>query len=323
MNLHPCLRDGRREYVVLPLHEPLPEGHEWVATGGGWTLERQLLQLAREDANLRTLRALVYAHGHRMAGGLAPLTAEQVSRQAAALLASGLLRLARAPLPGPYVAPPFTEVPVVAPPVAAEEPAWLRLQVVDDVSDAPISGLELRIQLEDRSEKRATTDPEGRIDLKDVPRGSANVLSVIDGATLDDTLALVRTGGPWSKQKPAKAGQKGKARPTPRFLARVTEHRVIDGETLESVAEMYGLTVDALTRFNWDTTDPAEIQRHLLIRVGCTFKDKRGRFIFTRQDDPGILYVPRPEAVPRLPVEQSHILRVKRVPEPRPFLFSL
>jgi len=323
MHLHPCLRDGRREYVVLPLHVPLPEGHELLEPGGGWTLERRLLQLAREDSNLRTLWALVHAHGHHLVGAHAPLTAEQVSKQVTILLTWGLLRLARAPLSQQYVAPPFAEVPVEVPPIVNEEPAWLRLQVVDDVSDAPISGIELRIQLGDRSEQRATTDPEGRIDLRDAPRGSANVLSIIDGATLDNTLALVRTGGPGSHQKPVKAGQKGRASRSPRFLARVTEHRVIDGETLEGVAEMYGLTVEALTRFNWDTTDAAEVQRHLLISVGCTFKDKHGRFVFTREDDPGILYVPRPEVVPRLPVEQSHILRVKRVPEPRPFLFSL
>ncbi|ATB48286.1 LysM peptidoglycan-binding domain-containing protein [Corallococcus macrosporus] len=109
----------------------------------------------------------------------------------------------------------------------------------------------------------------------------------------------------------------------PRFLARVTQHRVIDGETLESVAEMYGLSVEALTRFNWDTTDAADIERHLILDVGCTRKGARGQYVFTREDDPGILYIPRPEAVPRLPVEHSHILRVKRVPEPRHFLFSL
>ncbi|MFP2923634.1 LysM peptidoglycan-binding domain-containing protein [Pyxidicoccus sp. 3LG] len=221
------------------------------------------------------------------------------------------------------MAPYFAETPEVAPPHVDEEPLWLRLQVVDDVTDVPISGIKLRIQLGDESEQQATTDSEGRIDLKDVPQGAANVLSVLDGATLDNTLALVRTGGPWSQQKPAKGGTKGKESSFTRVLARIAEHQVTDGETLELVAEMYGLTVDALAKFNWGTTDPAEIQRYLLLEVGCTRKDERGRYVFSSDDVPGILRVPRPVAVSRMAVEQSHILRVKQVPEPRPYLFSL
>ncbi|WP_223760593.1 LysM domain-containing protein [Myxococcus sp. RHSTA-1-4] len=301
----------------------LPEDHELVSVGRGWTLEHRLLQLAREDSNLRVLRDVVYAHGHLTARPFTSLSREEVSRQAAALFSFGLLRLARAPLPSRTVAPHFAQVPEVAPPVVDTEPLWLRLQVVDDVTDVPISGIQLRIQLGDASEQQATTDSEGRIDLKDVPEGAANVLSVLDGATLDNTLALVRTGGPWSQQKPAKAGSKGRQSSSQRVLARIAEHQVTDGETLESVAEMYGLTVEALAKFNWGTTDPAEIQRYLLLEVGCSRKDTQGRYVFSSDDVPGILRIPRPVAVPRMAVEQSHILRVKRVPEPRPYLFSL
>ncbi|QSQ21739.1 LysM peptidoglycan-binding domain-containing protein [Pyxidicoccus parkwayensis] len=324
MPLHHRLRDGLREYVILELQDLIPEDHEPVTVGWGWTLEHRLLQLARDDSNLRTLRSLVYAHGHASSRPLTSLrSAEDVARQAASLFSFGLLRLARAPLPQHTVAPPFAETPEVAPPVEDAEPLWLRLQVVDDVTDAPISGIQLRIQFSDASEQQTTTDSEGRVDLKDVPAGAADVLSVLDGATLDNTLALVRTGGPWSQQKPAKAGAKGKASSTKRVLARIAEHQVRDGETLESVAEMYGLTVEALAKFNWGTADPAEIQRYLLLEVGCVQKDRRGRYVFSSEDVPGILRIPRPVAVSRMAVEQSHILRVKKVPEPRPYLFSL
>ncbi|MFP2907224.1 LysM peptidoglycan-binding domain-containing protein [Pyxidicoccus sp. 3LFB2] len=294
-----------------------------MAVGRGWTLEHRLLQLVRDDANLRTLRALVYSHGYTSARPFTSLCADEVARQAAMLFSFGLLRLVRAPLPLRTEAPHFAETPEVAPPVSNSEPLWLRLQVVDDVTDMPISGLQLRIQFADASEQQSTTDSEGRIDLEDVPNGAANVLSVLEGATLDNTLALVRTGGPWSQQKPAKAGSKGKTSSAKRVLARIAEHQVSDGETLDSVAEMYGLTVDALARFTWGTTDPAAIQRYLLLEVGCTHKDRQGRYVFSSEDVPGILRIPRPVAVPRMAVEQSHILRVKRVPEARPYLFSL
>ncbi|MCP3142969.1 LysM peptidoglycan-binding domain-containing protein [Pyxidicoccus xibeiensis] len=323
MNLRHRLRDGLREYVILEMQDPVPEAHELMNVGRGWSLESRLLQWAREDRNLRVLRDLVYSHGHLTARPFTSLSAEEVARQAGALFSFGLLRLARVPLPERTVAPHFGEVPEVAPPVVDTEPLWLRLQVVDDVTDVPISGIQLRIQLGDESEQQATTDSEGRIDLKDVPQGAANVLSVLDGATLDNTLALVRTGGPWSQQKPSKAGSKGKQSSSTRVLARIAEHQVSDGETLESVAQMYGLTADALAKFNWGTPDPEQIQHYLLLEVGCTRKDKQGRYVFSSEDVPGILRIPRPVAVPRMAVEQSHILRVKRVPEQRPYLFSL
>jgi hypothetical protein len=45
--------------------------------------------------------------------------------------------------------------------------------------------------------------------------------------------------------------------------------------------------------------------------------------VFTRDDAPGILYVPRPVALTGLAVDPSHILRVKRAHKPQPFHFSL
>ena len=43
--------------------------------------------------------------------------------------------------------------------------------------------------------------------------------------------------------------------------------------------------------------------------------------MFTRDDAPGILYVPRPVALTGLAVDPSHILRVKRAHRPQPFHF--
>jgi hypothetical protein len=86
---------------------------------------------------------------------------------------------------------------------------------------------------------------------------------------------------------------------------------------------MYDLTADDVAQFNWETTDPAEVQQRLEISVGCTKKDEGGKFVFSRDDDPGILYVPRPVALSGLAVDQSHILRVKRARRPQPFSFSV
>jgi hypothetical protein len=57
--------------------------------------------------------------------------------------------------------------------------------------------------------------------------------------------------------------------------------------------------------------------------VGCTAKDESGRFVFTRHDDPGLLYIPRPLAMGGLSVDQSHILRVRKPSRSATFLFSV
>jgi len=309
------LHDGVREYVFLELHEPLPQDHEDVSVGRGWWMELHLRRLARDEHNLRALRELVYAHVLVQPYGLA--STENIVRHAATLLVSGVLRLARAPLPARTVAPSFAERLEEVVPIASEKPRWLKLQVLDDATGAPVSGLKLRIQFSDTSERQATTGSDGLIDQKSVPPGTASVSSVLDGATLADTLTLVKVEGPPPKEGGATPGEGPKAR----FLARLVEHRVRDGETLESVAERYETTVDALAQFNWSTTDEAKVQRHLYLDVGCTVR-KGGKFVFTSRDTPGILFVPQPLSLRRLPVDRHYTLRVKQAHEPRAFLFS-
>lgn len=315
------LRDGHREYLILGPHEPLPEGHEDVSAGRGWWLERHLHRLVQDDVNLRTLRALLYSHAFM--GPLRPLPAEEVARQAATLFSLGSARLVRVPLPPPTPAPYFPEPPLLSPlPLSREEPRWLKLQVVDDVTEEPVAGLALRILLSDNSEKKATTDSNGLIELKGAPPGNATVSSDLDGATLAETLALVKVEAvPPSGERKEGAKGSGRSGPPSRFLARLIEHRVRDGETLESVAERYETTVDALGQFNWGTTEPAKVQRHLYLDVGCTVR-KGGTFVFSRRDTPGILFVPQPLSLRRLPVERHHTLRVKQAYEPRGYLFS-
>ena len=53
----PCLRDGEHEYLLLELHELLPQEHEPVALGDTWRTERRLRELAHDYFNLRTLRS--------------------------------------------------------------------------------------------------------------------------------------------------------------------------------------------------------------------------------------------------------------------------
>lgn len=314
------LRDGDYEYVLLRFHEPLPQGHELVALGDRWLAERRLRDFAQDDFNLRKLRELVYTDAS--ARPYEPLSVELVLRQAATLLASKHLRLARVPRPRIRGALPHLEKLEKQPaPTPVEEKLRLMLQIVDDVTEDPIADIQLSIKLPDGSKQQATTDSDGRISLSDVPRGRVDIASVIDGATLTETLAFVKSGVLASLQRSG-ASRRRRRTTTGRFLARILEHKVSDGETLESIAQAYDLTVDQLAKFNWGTTDADEIQRHLLLDVGCTTKDDSGRVVLTGKDTPGIVYIARPLEMNWVALEERHILRVKKVPEPRLYMFS-
>lgn len=315
------MRHGDHEYVLLEFHEPLPEGYELVALGDSWLAERRLRDFALDDFNLRTMRDL--AHATSMSHGYEPASEAHVIRQMALSLSQGLFRLARVPLPvipGTLLHREKTKAPSPAPPV--DEKLRLMLQIVDDTTDEPLAGIKLRVKPPEGAEQQVTTDSSGRIELPDVPPGRVIVTSVLDGAILAKTRMFVKAGVLPSYQKDENANRRSKGANSELFLVRVIEHKVSDGETLEGIAEAHELTVEQLTQFNWGTTDPAQIQRRLLIEVGCKTRDESGNFVLTSRDNPGILFIPRPLVMDWMALEQRHIWRAKTVAKRRPYLFS-
>ena len=86
------------------------------------------------------------------------------------------------------------------------------------------------------------------------------------------------------------------ANPLPRGArpgSRAQPHRVVDGETLESVAKKYGLGINQLIQHNFATLDPAEINWYLREHVGCTLPTKDGKnWRFSSIARPGLIYLP-------------------------------
>ncbi|WP_308197959.1 HET-C-related protein [Anaeromyxobacter oryzisoli] len=79
----------------------------------------------------------------------------------------------------------------------------------------------------------------------------------------------------------------------PSALRPARAHRVKDGETLERLARANGLTWQELARHNFGTAVPAEVNRLLRERVGCTRMTYDGQnYVFTSQDSPGIIQIP-------------------------------
>jgi hypothetical protein len=80
---------------------------------------------------------------------------------------------------------------------------------------------------------------------------------------------------------------------TPRPGSRTPPHKVCDNETLETVANRYGVPVKQLVLHNFGTLDSAEINWYLREFVGCTLatNDKKN-WRFSSSAKPGLIYIP-------------------------------
>lgn len=98
------------------------------------------------------------------------------------------------------------------------------------------------------------------------------------------------------RQIPPLATEKRPAIPlpnTPRHGSRL-QHKVQDDETLETVAQIYGISTKQLIQHNFATMDTGEINWYLREYVGCdlpTHDRKNWRFSDTAV--PGIIYIPQ------------------------------
>lgn len=79
-----------------------------------------------------------------------------------------------------------------------------------------------------------------------------------------------------------------------KFIVKAKEYKVKDGDSLDKIAKANGMTWQQLAKFNFGTDDPNEINKFLGgSRIGCKQKTKDKRnYIFTSDDDPGIIYIP-------------------------------
>ena len=74
-------------------------------------------------------------------------------------------------------------------------------------------------------------------------------------------------------------------------------YKVKDGETWGSVANMFGLDVKKLIRFNFQTDDPGEVNWYLRVKVGCHLHDAIN-WKFSDDATPGYIYHPSAPSAP-------------------------
>ncbi|MCH9688220.1 MAG: LysM peptidoglycan-binding domain-containing protein [Deltaproteobacteria bacterium] len=209
-------------------------------------------------------------------------------------------------------------------------------QVLEQHSGEPVADIALSITLPDGSVQQHVTDADGLVDIRDIPEGVCDVRSERSGQHRGQCVVFsgfgyfvpsnLRSTVGWQRevldqlvpidQLPTE--DDGLA------LVEVVEHRVVAGDTLDSIAQEHGVSVDDITQFNWDTTDPDEIQRQLGTEVGCSRRDPdTGEFAFGDDDEPGIVMVPLPFERTSKATDNRHILKVKRIETRAPWVFSM
>lgn len=319
----------RGEYFELvPAHAArggvwrVPLAHHLIASA----LARKLANAgdsARLRALARTFGADVAAHGD-----------QGVIWSLVRAVEDGRLVVVRAEAPqyrpnAAYV-PRDVEPADVGPATTDTRSHWVALKIVDDDSAEPIEDLDLVVVLPDHSEHRPTTDSSGRVELRSATAGSCDVRSHAVGEYFMHCSSFVGFG-PAFKRAPTPTATRAvipRGRPCradgERALLDVLAYHVRDGDTWDSIAADHGVAPAALMRFNFDTADPSRIQVAMSEHLGCWRRDPdSGRLVFTADDDPGILLVPRPWQT-SVATGYEHTLRVRAVRAPaRPYLFSV
>lgn len=196
---------------------------------------------------------------------------------------------------------------------AATQTGWIKFQVVHHATGEPFAGVRLAVRTPGGLEVFVVTDGAGRAGVSDIEPGECSVWCPLEHARLAQTVAFV------GMRAPATQGA-GTAEPLRQpheaaeaeWIAHIVEHRVQTGESLASVAASHDMSWKELAEFNWGTASPDQVNEHLRDEVGCTEKTPDGfNYRFTSEDEPGLLYVPKPWSQAGLATEQTHVIRVR------------
>jgi len=246
-----------------------------------------------------------------------PSHAEAISAELLFQARAGNLVLRRAERRA-VVVPRDVEGEPVLGPVSVAETDWVGFVVVDDATNAPIPSVALAITLPDGSKSNLTTGADGSAEVKQTTPGLCTLQVSVSVLRLSTTLSFLREGG---SPPPPDTAPKDMGSVKPK-IAKVIQHQMLAGETLGKVAEDNGLTLQALTHFNFETADPKKLDRQVRLLMGC--RQRAGDdWLFDGTEKPGMVYVPKELSLAAMRTGTNHVLRVAALNRPlKPFLFS-
>ncbi len=270
---------------------------------GDWFNRQQLRAFLRDDLQLEAWRL----DDVPLVGVLARLL---VRREVLAAVEDH--RLALPPPLEKAVAPP--------PPVHEATTTWIEIQLVWDHDGEGVGQLEFVLEKPDDERTTVTTNGQGLIRLEGLKRGACLLEAELKCAEAASSAYLAGWGDRPSDEAPIDETEKTKIK----HLVAVESRRVRPGETLERIADEAGLSWQALSKFNWGTDEPKAVARGLADRVGTQRREKPADVVFSKRDNPGILFLPRPFSIRGLATSTRHILRIRPIRWPfRRHLLSL
>ncbi len=193
-----------------------------------------------------------------------------------------------------------------------EERHTITFIVVDQETKGPIRDICLGVLLTGGDETTAReyyTDANGEIKLVDLEPGQCELRCDTTKQTLKNTLNFVEIT---EDTTPSVSENPKLKNPQWTGILEIEPYKVKTDDTLAGIAEAHDLTPKQLMEFNWETTDPDEINEKLYETVGCRQTTADGKnLMFSDDDKPGIIYIPKSKIIEGLDTDKTHVIGVK------------
>lgn len=208
-------------------------------------------------------------------------------------------------------APPAEQAAKKAPPAKT----FFAIKIVDEKTGDPVSSVRLKITTPDGVEDYQTTSPGGTIRMNEIPQGTCDVACDLTGATMQDSYEFKGEGQPPPPPDPTKVWPSNKISASNlKRIVEIVRHKVTDKDSIDSLAKANGLDWKFLSRFNWGTDVPVEINKHLRSDNGIWKPTADGKnWSFTATDHPGIMFIPKKWEKTGMSTGVEHVIKIRHI----------
>jgi len=310
------IRWNAQQVQLVPWPPRPGDGPSWLRDTS--SLRSALREAIQERDGAADLREMLIQSG---ASGVQRASDPQLIELAIGLIQDGRMMI----LPPewrwrPRLMASVTEAAASAAPAApaARTPAaktFFACKVVDEKTGDPVSSVRLKITLPDGIEDYYTTSAGGIVRIDDIPQGTCDLACDLTGATMQDSYEFKGEGQPPPPQDPTKVWPSNKISASSlKRIVEIIRHKVTDKDSIDSLAKANGLDWKFLSRFNWGTDVPVEINKHLRADNGIWKPTADGKnWSFTSTDHPGIMFIPKKWEKMGVSTGVEHVFKVRHI----------
>ena len=203
-------------------------------------------------------------------------------------------------------------------PLFAFSKKHIKFKFIDKKSGQPANGVAARITDSNGNYKDVFSDKTGLVEWDGAKTGVCS-LSSIDSKQSDYTLKntlnfskneITSTTDQGGSENTA--GSESRSNKTQKYyLATITQHKVSDGETLQSIAEKNHMTFSELAYFNWGSRNKKTILDYMRRDIGCSkLTHTSSDFNFEDSNKPGVVFIPDSFKAEHFQINQTHTVNV-------------